>query len=60
VIAPLFIAGATLPVGVAWSGVAAWRRRVAYVLEQRKGLANVDCSGSGSNIRVLVVSRNAK
>jgi len=56
----LLIGGTTLAVGVAWSGLAAWRRRVARGVELRKGLANGDRPGSGSATRVLVVSRSAK
>jgi hypothetical protein len=56
----LLIAGTTLAIGVTWSGLEAWRRRVARVMEQRTGLANLDRSHSGSGIRVLVVSRSAK
>jgi len=56
----LLIGGTTLAIGVAWSGRAAWRRRVARGVEPRKGLANRDRPGSGFATRVLVVSRSAK
>lgn len=35
----LLIAGTTLAVGVAWSGLAAWRRRVARAVQRRNGWA---------------------
>ena len=44
---PLFIAGTTLAVGVAWSGLAAWRRRVAHVVEQRQGLPRDQAGATG-------------
>ena len=56
----LLIAGATLALGLAWSGLAAWRRHVARIVQRRKGLANSDRSGTGSGITVLVVSRGTK
>ena len=54
----LLIGGTMLAVGVTWSALATWRRRVARVVEQRQRPASA--GGSGCGIRVLVVSRSAK
>src|SRR5215472_13007156 len=54
----LIIASAMFAVGVTWSALATWRRRVARVVEQRQRPASA--GGSGCGIRVLVVSRSAK
>lgn len=55
----LLIGATMLAVGVAWSALAAWRRRAARVVQQRQGAASGERSGSGSGISVLVVSRSA-
>jgi hypothetical protein len=56
----LLIGATMLAIGVAWSALAAWRRRAARVVQQRQGAASGERAGSGAAISVLVVSRSAK